>query len=329
MFLSIIIPVYKVEKYVASTLNSVYGQGFDEDLFEVVVVDDGTPDDSMKVVESFSMEHGNLRIIHQANQGLSGARNTGFEASQGDYVWWIDSDDLVTPESFGLIHATITQHPERDLYGFGICTVDEATGEKRHFSPLSKSPVANPYGRDIDYSVMQNHTYGPVARYVFNSGFLRKVGLSFWKGILHEDIDFLNKAYFFAQRIWLQEEDIYHYLERAGGSIMSTIRLKTFEDLLQICRSFDHLRLEHQNDPKAWRYWSGCMWRVLTIMMRPQMRGHGLRTEDRPAYDLLMNDNSAYFRSIAWRALPVCLAYHDWKDAVKAVLVGLGLKTRF
>ncbi len=99
MQLSIIIPVYKVEKYIRDTLQSIYRQQYDENLFEVIVINDGTPDDSMRIVAEFTNKHANLHIINQKNQGLSCARNAGLKIAQGEYVWFVDSDDTVTEES--------------------------------------------------------------------------------------------------------------------------------------------------------------------------------------------------------------------------------------
>ena len=92
MILSIIIPVYKVEKYVRKTLESVFSENFSDNEVEVIVVNDGTPDRSMDIVNEF-VSHKSLRIINQENQGLSGARNTGIKAAKGKYVWFVDSDD--------------------------------------------------------------------------------------------------------------------------------------------------------------------------------------------------------------------------------------------
>lgn len=99
MFLSIIIPIYKVENYICGTLESIYNQECAEDIFEVICINDGTPDGSMQIVGEFALKHANLHIINQENQGLSCARNAGLRIAKGDYIWFVDSDDQVADGS--------------------------------------------------------------------------------------------------------------------------------------------------------------------------------------------------------------------------------------
>lgn len=82
--LSIIIPVYKVEKYIRKTLESILNQQYDDNVVEVIVVNDGTPDNSMTIVNEFKVRINNLIIVNQDNKGLSGARNTGLAKAKGE-----------------------------------------------------------------------------------------------------------------------------------------------------------------------------------------------------------------------------------------------------
>lgn len=97
--LSIIIPIYNVEKYLKRCLDSIYNQGCDQSLFEVIAVNDGSPDNSLKILQDYSKGHENLFIINQENQGVSSARNTGIDNATGDYVLFIDPDDTIKPNS--------------------------------------------------------------------------------------------------------------------------------------------------------------------------------------------------------------------------------------
>ncbi|MEL6460498.1 MAG: glycosyltransferase family 2 protein [Cyanobacteria bacterium J06641_2] len=91
---SVIIPVYNAEKYIAATVQSVLSQTYKN--FEIIIVDDGTPDNSVKICQKFNDSR--IRIIHQANRGLPGARNTGIRHAQGDYLAFLDADDIWLPE---------------------------------------------------------------------------------------------------------------------------------------------------------------------------------------------------------------------------------------
>jgi len=88
---SVIVPVYKTEEYLAECVGSVLGQ--DYPFMEVVLVDDGSPDGCPALCDQYAREHGKIRVVHQENQGLGGARNAGMEASAGEYVIFLDSDD--------------------------------------------------------------------------------------------------------------------------------------------------------------------------------------------------------------------------------------------
>ena len=109
---SIIIPIYNVEKYVAECLNSVISQTYDHSKIECIIVDDCTPDKSMDIVNDIIEEYkGSMNIIlsrHETNKGLSVARNTGLDISSGEYIFFLDSDDYLYDnaiETFMKVHA--------------------------------------------------------------------------------------------------------------------------------------------------------------------------------------------------------------------------------
>lgn len=103
MLVSIIIPIYNVEQYIEQCFTSIYAQDISEDIFEVIAVNDGTPDNSMSIVKTIASQHKNLVIINQENQGLSVARNTGLDHAKGEYIWFVDSDDWLTKDSLSLV----------------------------------------------------------------------------------------------------------------------------------------------------------------------------------------------------------------------------------
>ena len=99
MKLSIIVPVYQVEKYIRPCMESIFRQGLDEADFEVIIVNDGTKDRSMEVIADIISQHDNITVINQENQSLSVARNNGIAAAQGEYILMPDSDDLLIDNS--------------------------------------------------------------------------------------------------------------------------------------------------------------------------------------------------------------------------------------
>lgn len=91
---SLVVPVYNVEKYIEECLNSVINQSYDN--YEVILVDDGSTDRSGIICDNFARAKSNVKVVHQNNQGLSGARNCGVKVSNGEYITFVDSDDLIS-----------------------------------------------------------------------------------------------------------------------------------------------------------------------------------------------------------------------------------------
>ena len=91
---SIIVPVYNVEKYLQACLESLACQTYPE--LEIILIDDGSTDSSGKMCDEFAQKDPRFKVVHQANGGLSNARNHGIQLAQGDYLTFVDSDDTVT-----------------------------------------------------------------------------------------------------------------------------------------------------------------------------------------------------------------------------------------
>ena len=95
MFLSIVVPVYNAELYLAECLHSLFAQDLPRTDYEVICVNDGSADKSGEILSSFSEKHPNLTVITQENSGVATARNTGLAAARGNYIWFVDADDLI------------------------------------------------------------------------------------------------------------------------------------------------------------------------------------------------------------------------------------------
>lgn len=98
MRLSIIIPVYNVEQWLSETIDSVLAQTYGD--FELILVDDGATDGSGAICDAFAEKDCRVRVIHQENQGVSAARNVGLDAARGDFIGWVDSDDIIERDMF-------------------------------------------------------------------------------------------------------------------------------------------------------------------------------------------------------------------------------------
>lgn len=118
MFLSFIIPLYNCEKYIASCLDTILGSKlFDKD-YEIIIVNDESKDQGPEIVQEYSKKHSNIHLYTQENDGPATARNTGLDHAKGDYVWFVDADDLIEPLFISQILKTVKEQPDIDLISF-------------------------------------------------------------------------------------------------------------------------------------------------------------------------------------------------------------------
>lgn len=122
MFLSVVVPVYNVERYVGDCLCSLLNQP--ESLCEIIVVNDGTKDNSMEIVHKLVNGYTNVRIINQENKGLSEARNAGLRHALGEYVWFVDSDDTILENAVEYLHDIVDTYP-CDVYASNLLIKNE------------------------------------------------------------------------------------------------------------------------------------------------------------------------------------------------------------
>ncbi len=120
---SIIIPIYKVEQYLERCLDSVVNQTLQG--IEVICVDDGSPDRCGEIAEEYAKKHSNFQVIHRENGGLSAARNTGFDAATGKYVYFLDSDDYLEPEAMEELYAK-AEETQAEIVSFDTRLVFES-----------------------------------------------------------------------------------------------------------------------------------------------------------------------------------------------------------
>ena len=107
MFLSLIIPVYNAEGYIGQCLDSLLNQDLPAQDYEIVCVNDGSRDGSLSVLEDYAKTHSNIHIVNKENGGVTTARNAGLEAAQGDFIWFVDADDLVKENILAQLKAMV------------------------------------------------------------------------------------------------------------------------------------------------------------------------------------------------------------------------------
>ncbi len=117
--LSIIVPVYNVEKYIEECLDSLTKQDASVDSYEIICIDDGSPDNCGSILDEYAKNNSNMTVIHQKNTGLAGARNSGLKIASGQYIWFVDSDDFIPKYAVKLIVKEIEEQPA-DVFWIGM-----------------------------------------------------------------------------------------------------------------------------------------------------------------------------------------------------------------
>lgn len=114
MFLTIITPVYNTAKYLSACLDSLLDQGMRYEDYEIILINDGSTDNSAEILDQYAAKYPNLRVVHKENSGVSATRNIALEMAQGDYIWFIDSDDFIERNVLPKIYQLIQEKkPER------------------------------------------------------------------------------------------------------------------------------------------------------------------------------------------------------------------------
>lgn len=208
--LSIIIPFYNVEQYIAQCLDSVYNQDIPEDEYEVICVDDCSPDNSIRIVEQYAKKHSNLAIVRNAfNRKLGGARNAGMEFAHGNYVWFVDSDDIVETDSFAKL-LDLVESMDLDLLHFNYTCYPQDELPKRR---PSETEVM--IGADMFFSsnFIWYHDLVTAWRKLYKREFLLANKIQFAEHIMFEDNDYAIIVFAYAQRVKHITIEAYHYRE--------------------------------------------------------------------------------------------------------------------
>lgn len=216
MLLSIIIPVYNVEKYIGKCLDSLLAQGLQEDEFEIIVVNDGSTDRSQKIAEDYKSKHSNIIILNQKNQGISVARNTGLDIAKGEYIYFIDPDDFLLKNSL-LTLLNIAKMYNADILTFKSSIAKEGindnfTDEECDFNTCSIQCLS---GLEADakglYPLILTAWFFLVRR-----DFMNSLGLRFIPEMKNsEDTPVTTPLLLSAQMVVITDANIHRYLLRS------------------------------------------------------------------------------------------------------------------
>lgn len=221
MFLSLIIPVYKVEQYIAECIESVIRQ-ITVDV-EVIIVNDGTPDDSMLVIEKIlGQQTSNIRdcfiILHQENQGQSSARNLALKVAKGEYIAFLDSDDVLSKNYLSDLKNTIKKN-NVDIVQFKSSRFETNTNERKAFDVGLQRNGLLQLDENLMIEIFNQSAWFPWLNIYKKELF---DGLEFPVGIYYEDAALIPEIFLKAKNIYFLESILYMYRVNFTGSLLNT-----------------------------------------------------------------------------------------------------------
>ncbi len=243
-FLSIILPVYKVELYVREALLSCITQNLPSEEYEIIIVDDGSPDGSAAIIKELLPQVPNAHYIYQENQGLSIARNVGLKKASGEYVWFVDSDDYIAPNCLRALKQRILEIDYPDMLALSGIEFDS------HCSYPSVQYGKNQLSLSGVEHLQSPSFFIPVHHYIYRRSFLEQHALTFYPGIMHEDEEFLPRVLYFASRIAYYSQPVYYY-RRREGSITAAYNPLRVQHLLTVASSLASFADSHPH-PALW-----------------------------------------------------------------------------
>lgn len=236
MFLSVIIPVYKVEKFLNQCVDSVLEQKLEN--IEIILVNDGSPDLCPTICNQYSEKYQFIKVIHKQNGGLSSARNAGLEIATGKYIMFLDSDDWWNS---AVDMKKILKKVEKlsDVEMFLLTSIDYVEGdgyykrrEHENLKKINTNNIETYYHDLLENGNLEIHA----ATKILQREFLYTNHLFFKEGIISEDNEWMLRLLRCLKRVEIIDEPLYVYRAGRTGSITNSIKLKNVSDILDTVR---------------------------------------------------------------------------------------------
>lgn len=224
--ISVIVPIYKVEEYLDRCVQSILNQTWKE--FELILVDDGSPDRCPQICDLWAKKDGRIKVIHKANGGLSDARNAGMQTASGEFVAFVDSDDWVAPDYLRIL-LEVMQKKDCDIVE---CNVIRTNGEDLgEVLPVEEGNSITLFQTEqaLEHLIKDECFH----QHVWNKLYRRSVihGILFEKGKTNEDEFWTYQIFGNAKVVGKVEVPLYYYLQRSSGIMGEGYSLKRLDAL--------------------------------------------------------------------------------------------------
>ncbi len=263
--ISVIIPVYNVEEYLRECVDSVLCQTYKN--FEIILVDDGSTDSSGKICDEYIEKDERVTVIHQKNGGLSAARNAGISETNGDYVYFLDSDDYITENALETL-LNIAEKDNSDIVFFdavSFADTDDFTVKQNY---IRKHNYQTDSGINIFGQMTENKEFHSAVPLLFiGRDFLLNSGISFIPDILYEDMVFTYQLFCKAEAVSQCADALYYRRYRKNSIMTSSKTKKHFTSCVAVYQQNSKFanELTQSNITAIYNYASRCAFNVFNI----------------------------------------------------------------
>ena len=272
MLFSVIVPVFRAEAFLSVCVESVLRQGFHD--FEMILVDDGSPDTCPELCDAYAARDERVRVIHQQNRGLSEARNAGIRAARGEYLLFLDADDFLSEDALAQLSRFA------DLQCDILIGDGEAIGAEYRMSHGNTAEILR---GDAYLKCALPRGAMPMAAvlYVCRRAFLLSEALLFRSGVLHEDEDFTPRAFLKAERVVETGVSFYRYVIREASLTNGGDFRKNAEDFYAICTSLRALYVALSDRALSELLCDSLVSKYLSLFQRGRLYRYGREYENK------------------------------------------------
>lgn len=240
LIISFVVPVYNVDLYIEECVRSLYNQNIDKSLYEVIIVDDCSTDNSVEKIKLLQIEYNTLHLIqHQKNRKQGAARNTGLKAARGKYIWFVDSDDFIEPNVLCLLIDTM-ENESLEVLHFNyrrFFTEGKIDDYKKKYNTLLISGV----NFFFDDKELWWEKCVEVWRRIQRRDFLVERKIYFEENVMYEDVDYSIELFFKAKKVKHIDFSPYYYRCNDSSTTMSFITPEYVKYWLLLCVRCDNL----------------------------------------------------------------------------------------
>lgn len=224
IFVSIIVPVYDIEEYLVECIESILAQTWKH--FEIILVDDGSTDSSGKMCDEYAEKYNCIFVIHKKNGGLSSARNAGIDVARGNYLAFIDSDDVVHPDYLREL-VNIVEKENADLVACDFCVGTSCqwgeTSEIKYDIRRDEDVLERMNDNDVVVTVAWNKLY--------HAKFFKEYNLRYPEGKIHEDMFLTPQILHCTNKMVITNQKLYFYRQRKNSIMNSSFSIKQLDSL--------------------------------------------------------------------------------------------------